>query len=68
MERIEREGGRDGNPRSQPGGRQADLEKDSGGVVQERIHDALARRRHCPECGKARHSKGHHDITIRPVD
>jgi len=37
------------------------------GVVREQIHDDLARRRHCPDCGKVRHSKGHHDITIRTL-
>ena len=37
------------------------------GVVHEQIQDALLRRRHCPECGQARHSKGHHDITIRTL-
>ena len=31
------------------------------------IQDTLLRRRNCPECGKARHSKGHHDITIRTL-
>ena len=25
------------------------------------------RRRPCPECGQARHRKGHHDITIRTL-
>ena len=43
------------------------LKKIQEGVVREQIHDALARRRHCPDCGKARHSKGHHDITIRTL-
>jgi hypothetical protein len=36
-------------------------------VVQGQIQDTLLRRRHCPECGKTRHSKGHHDITIRTL-
>lgn len=43
------------------------LKKIQEGVVPEQIHDALARRRRCPECGKGRHSKGHHDITIRTL-
>jgi len=43
------------------------LKKIQEGVVREQIHDALARRRHCPDCGKARHRKGHHDITIRTL-
>ena len=37
------------------------------GMVQEQIQDALRRRRHCPECGKARHGKGHHEVTIRTL-
>ena len=37
------------------------------GVVQEQIQEALLRRRPCPECGQARHRKGHHDITIRTL-
>jgi hypothetical protein len=41
------------------------LKKIQEGMVQEQIQDALARRCHCPDCGKARHSKGYHDITIR---
>jgi len=36
-------------------------------VVEEQIQDALARRRNCPECGRTRRSKGHHDITIRTL-
>ena len=43
------------------------LKRIQEGVVQEQIHDALLRRRHCPECGKARHRKGHHDVTIRTL-
>jgi len=43
------------------------LKKIQEGVVREQIHDALARRHHCPDCGKARRSKGHHDITIRTL-
>jgi hypothetical protein len=43
------------------------LKKIQEGVVREQIQDALLRRRNCPECGKARHSKGHHDITIRTL-
>ena len=62
--RIETRGSGNGNPRSHPGGRQADLEEDPGG----RGPGAdLARRCHCPDCGKARHSKGYHDITIRTL-
>jgi len=37
------------------------------GMVQEQIQDTLLRRRNCPECGQARHRKGHHDITIRTL-
>ena len=36
-------------------------------MVQGQIQDTLLRRRHCPECGKTRHSKGHHDNTIRTL-
>jgi hypothetical protein len=43
------------------------LKKIQEGVVQEQIQEALARRRHCPDCGKARHSKGHDDVTIRTL-
>src|SRR5215472_13283094 len=43
------------------------LKRIQEGVVQEQIQDALLRRRHCPECGKARHGKGHHDVTIRTL-
>jgi hypothetical protein len=43
------------------------LKKIQEGVVQEQIQDALARRCHCADCGKARHSKGYHDITIRTL-
>ena len=43
------------------------MKKIQEGVVQEQIQDALLRRRNCPECGQARHSKGHHDITIRTL-
>jgi len=35
--------------------------------VQGQIQDTLLRRRNCPECGQARHRKGHHDITIRTL-
>src|SRR4051812_34950622 len=38
------------------------LKKIQESVVQEQIHDALPRQRHCPECGQARHSKGHHEV------
>ena len=43
------------------------LKRIQEGVVQEQIQEALLRRRDCPECGQARHSKGHHDITIRTL-
>ncbi len=36
-------------------------------VIREQVQDALLRQRNCTECGKARHSKGHHDITIRTL-
>jgi hypothetical protein len=36
-------------------------------VVQEQIQDALLLRRHCPECGQARHRKGAQDVTIRTL-
>ena len=35
------------------------LKRIQEGVVQEQIQDALLRQRDCPECGPARHSKGH---------
>jgi hypothetical protein len=43
------------------------LKKIQEGMVQEQIREALARRRHCPDCGKPRHSKGHHDVSIRTL-
>ena len=43
------------------------LRKIQEGVVREQIHDALALWRHCLNCGKALHSKGHHDITLRTL-
>jgi len=43
------------------------LKRIQEGVVQEQIQDALLRRRNCPECGQARHRKGHPDITIRTL-
>src|SRR5215470_5850384 len=43
------------------------LKRVQEGVVQEQIQDALLRRCHCPECGKARHRKDHHDVTIRTL-
>jgi len=43
------------------------LKRIQEGVIQEQIQDALLRQCHCPECGKARHSKGNHDITIRTL-
>ena len=43
------------------------LKKIQEGVVQEQIHEALARSHNCPDCGQARHRKGHHDVTIRTL-
>src|SRR4029453_8965573 len=43
------------------------LKKIQEGIVQEQIREALARRRHCPDCGKPRHSKGHHGVSIRTL-
>jgi hypothetical protein len=43
------------------------LKKIQEGVVQGQIHDALARWHKCPDCGQARQSKGHHDVTIRTL-
>ena len=43
------------------------LKRIQEGVVQEQIQDTLLRRRNCPECGQARHRKGHPDITIRTL-
>src|SRR5215471_17287700 len=39
------------------------LKRIQEGVVQEQIQAALLLRCHCPECGKARHRKSHHDVT-----
>jgi len=36
-------------------------------VVEEQANDFLRRQRCCPECGKARPSKGNHQITFRTV-
>ena len=41
------------------------LKRIQEGVVQEQIQGALLRRRNCPEWGKARHRKGHHDVAMR---
>jgi hypothetical protein len=43
------------------------LKKIQEGMVQQQIHNALLRLRCCPQCGEARHSKGHHDVAIRTL-
>ncbi len=41
------------------------LKKVQAGIVQEQVNDALLRLRCCPYCGKMRHGRGHHDVTVR---
>jgi hypothetical protein len=36
-------------------------------LVQEQVNDAWLQSRGCPECGRDRQSRGHHDITVRTV-
>jgi len=43
------------------------LKKVQEAMVQEQVNDALLRLRCCPDCGKVRHGRGHHDVTIRTV-
>jgi hypothetical protein len=37
------------------------------GMVHEQVNDALLQSRSCPECGRVRQNRGHHDITVRTV-
>ena len=34
-------------------------------MVQEQVSDTLLRLRACPDCGKVRQGRGHHDVTVR---
>jgi len=43
------------------------LKKVQAAMVQEQVSDALLRLLCCPVCGKVRHSRGHHDVTVRTV-
>ena|ERR1700680_188948 len=43
------------------------LKKVQEAMVQEQVNDALLCLRCCPDCGKVRHGRGHHDVTIRTV-
>src|SRR6266542_6876289 len=43
------------------------LKKIQEGMVQEQANGALLRLRCCPDCGKVRHGRGHHDVTVRTV-
>jgi hypothetical protein len=43
------------------------LKKVQEAMLQEQVNDALLRLRCCPDCGKARQGRGHHDVTIRTV-
>ena len=43
------------------------LKKVQESVVQEQVTNALLRLRCCPDCGKVRHGKGHHDVTVRTL-
>jgi hypothetical protein len=43
------------------------LKKVQEAMVQEQVSNALLRLRCCPVCGKVRHSRGHHDVTVRTV-
>ena len=36
-------------------------------VIQKQVHESLARQRCCPDCGKPRQCKGHHDVTFRTL-
>jgi hypothetical protein len=36
-------------------------------VVQKQVHEFLERQRCCPDCGKPRQCKGHHDVTFRTL-
>lgn len=36
-------------------------------MVEEQVNDHVAQRRSCPDCGGARHGKGHNDITVRTL-
>ncbi|MBV9036972.1 MAG: ISKra4 family transposase [Acidobacteriaceae bacterium] len=36
-------------------------------VVEAQTAHGVAAHRHCPDCGQARHSKGHHDLSLRTV-
>jgi hypothetical protein len=37
------------------------------GMIHEQVNDALLQSRCCPECGRVRQRRGHHDITVRTV-
>ena len=43
------------------------LKKVQVAMVWEQVNEALLRLRCCPDCGKARHSRGHHGVTVRTV-
>ena len=36
-------------------------------MVREQVNEALLRLRCCPDCGKARQGRGHHEVTARTV-
>ena len=36
-------------------------------VIQKQVHESLKRQRCCPDCGKLRQCKGHHDVTFRTL-
>ena len=36
-------------------------------VIQKQVHESLTRQRCCPDCGKLRQCKGHHDVTFRTL-
>lgn len=43
------------------------LNKVQAAMVWEQVNAALLRLRCCPDCGKARHSRGPHGVTVRAV-
>src|SRR5215471_12035969 len=36
-------------------------------VIQQQVHESLARQRCCPDCGEPRRCKGHHAVTFRTL-
>src|SRR6516225_11656931 len=36
-------------------------------VIQQQVNESLTRQRCCPDCGRVRPCKGHHDVTFRTL-